>query len=92
MLLASLYIGCLKLQYLCILNTFGLGSIELFLCLLHVALGLFHFLLSLLGSQFGLYVEPTLSYYFDNGSQIPTIYQEKPFDFGFTVGLRFSFR
>ena len=45
-----------------------------------------------LGSQFGLYVEPTLSYYFDNGSQIPTIYQEKPFDFGFTVGLRFSFR
>ena len=39
---------------------------------------------------FSLYAEPMLSYYFDNGSQISTIYQEKPFNYGFNIGLRFN--
>lgn len=40
--------------------------------------------------DFSLYAEPMLSYYFDNGSQISTIYQEKPFNYGFNIGLRFN--
>lgn len=40
--------------------------------------------------DFSLYAEPMLSYYFDNGSRISTIYQEKPFNCGFNIGLRFN--
>ncbi len=39
----------------------------------------------------GIYAEPGLSYYFDNGSDIETIYSEKPLNFNLNVGLRISF-
>ena len=41
--------------------------------------------------QVGIYAEPGLSYYFDNGSDIETIYSEKPLNFNLNVGLRISF-
>jgi hypothetical protein len=39
-----------------------------------------------------IYAEPGVGYYFDNGSSIPTYYQEKPFSFNLNVGLRFSIK
>lgn len=39
----------------------------------------------------GIYAEPGLSYYFDNGSDIETIYSDKPLNFNLNVGLRISF-
>lgn len=39
----------------------------------------------------GLYVEPGISYYFDDGSPISTIYKEKPVNFNLNLGLRFTF-
>lgn len=39
----------------------------------------------------GIFAEPGASWFFDNGSQIETIYQDRPFNFNFRVGLRFSF-
>lgn len=39
-----------------------------------------------------LYVEPGVGYYFDNGSSIPTLYQEKPFNFNLRIGLRLGFK
>lgn len=39
----------------------------------------------------GLYVEPGVSYYFDNGSTVSNIYKEKPLNFNLELGLRFSF-
>lgn len=44
-----------------------------------------------ISSQIGVYAEPGLSYYFDNGSDIETIYSEKPLNFNLNVGLRVSF-
>ena len=38
----------------------------------------------------GLYAEPGVNYYFDNGSSIETIYKARPLNFGFQMGLRFS--
>lgn len=40
---------------------------------------------------FSLYAEPGLSYHFDNGSPVPTIYQDEPLNLNLNVGLRFSF-
>lgn len=40
----------------------------------------------------GIFAEPGVSWFFDNGSQIETIYQDRPFNFNFRVGLRFSFQ
>lgn len=37
-----------------------------------------------------IYAEPGVAYYFDNKSVVPTIYQEKPFNFNLNVGLRFN--
>lgn len=37
-----------------------------------------------------LFAEPGLSYYFDNKSNIETIYKTKPLNFNFMVGLRFN--
>lgn len=42
-------------------------------------------------SMVGIYAEPGLSYYFDNGSDIETIYSEKPLNFNLNIGLRVSF-
>ena len=39
-----------------------------------------------------LYAEPSLNYYFDNGSDVPTFYQEKPLNFNLNVGLRFNIK
>lgn len=40
----------------------------------------------------GVYVEPGLSYHFDDGSDVSTIYKDRPLDFAVTIGARFSFR
>lgn len=39
----------------------------------------------------GIFAEPGVSWFFDNGSPLETIYQDRPFNFNFRVGLRFSF-
>lgn len=38
----------------------------------------------------GLYAEPGVSCYIDNGSPVETIYNERPFNFNLNVGLRFT--
>lgn len=49
-----------------------------------------------LGAQFnltdrmGIYAEPGIAYYFDDGSSIQTIRKEKPFIFNIQIGLRFT--
>ena len=45
-----------------------------------------------LTSNIGLYAEPGVSYHFDDGSSVQTIYKDRPFDFVMTFGARFSFR
>lgn len=44
-----------------------------------------------ISSMVGIYAEPGLSYYFDNGSNIESIYSEKPLNFNLNIGLRVSF-
>lgn len=39
----------------------------------------------------GIYLEPGISWHFDNGSRISTIYREKPLNFNLEFGIRFSF-
>ena len=41
-------------------------------------------------SKIGLYMEPGVIYYFKDGSEVETIYKEKPVNFNLRVGLRFS--
>lgn len=41
---------------------------------------------------FSLYTEPGLGYYFKDGSSTPTIYQNHPLNFNFSLGLRFNLR
>ncbi len=38
----------------------------------------------------GVYLEPGVSYYFDNGSSVKTIYKENKTDFTLNLGLRFT--
>lgn len=45
-----------------------------------------------LSHLFSLYAEPGMGYYFDNGSSIPTYYQDKPFSFNLNLGLRFNIK
>lgn len=40
--------------------------------------------------QLGVYVEPGMKYYFDNGSQIENIFKDKKLDFNIQFGLRFN--
>lgn len=40
--------------------------------------------------SFSIYIEPSLNYYFNSGSQIKTIRQTSPAEFNIPVGLRFS--
>ncbi|MGI5848311.1 MAG: hypothetical protein ACOX5T_09860 [Candidatus Cryptobacteroides sp.] len=40
----------------------------------------------------GFYAEPGISYRFDNGSEVSSIYTSRPLDFTLSFGLRFSFR
>jgi hypothetical protein len=41
---------------------------------------------------FSLYAEPGLGYYFKDGSITPTIYQDHPFNFNLSFGLRFNLK
>ena len=41
--------------------------------------------------QLGVYLEPGVSYYFDNGSAVETIYKDKPLNFNLKMGLRYTF-
>ena len=49
------------------------------------------------GAQFnatdhvGLYVEPGVSYFFDDGSKVQTIRKERPCNFNLQAGLRFTY-
>lgn len=40
----------------------------------------------------GVYAEPGVSYYIDNGSGISNFYKDKPWNFNLSVGMRFTFR
>lgn len=39
----------------------------------------------------GIYAEPGVSYYFNDGTEIDNIYKEKPFNLNLNVGVRFTF-
>lgn len=39
----------------------------------------------------GIYAEPGVGYYFDDGSSLCTVYKDKPWNFNLNVGVRFSF-
>ena len=39
-----------------------------------------------------IFLEPGVAYYFDNGSAVPTFYQDKPLNFNLNLGLRFQFQ
>ena len=41
--------------------------------------------------QIGLYAEPGIRYYFNNGSSISNFYKDKPTNFNLQLGLRFNF-
>lgn len=45
-----------------------------------------------LPGNLGIYAEPGVSYHFDNGSQVKSVYTERPFDFVMAFGARYSFR
>lgn len=40
--------------------------------------------------EIGMYLEPGVDYYFDNGSALKTYYTEKPFSFNLKLGLRYT--
>ena len=40
--------------------------------------------------RFGIYIEPGMAYYFDDGSDVETIRKQHPFNFNLQFGLRFS--
>lgn len=42
-------------------------------------------------SLFGIYAEPGVSYYFKDNIPVKTIYTDKPFNFNFNIGVRFTF-
>ena len=45
-----------------------------------------------LSRWFSIYAEPGVGYYFDNGSNLPTYYRDKPFSFNLNVGLKFNIK
>lgn len=45
-----------------------------------------------LTKRLGVYVEPGLSYHFDDKSDYQTVYRDRPLDFSLTFGARFSLR
>ena len=42
----------------------------------------------MLGDKVGLYAEPGLNYYFDNGSPVENVFKSRPMNFNLTLGLR----
>ena len=45
-----------------------------------------------LSPRTGLYIEPGVGYYFDNGSETETAYSRRPLNFNLNMGVRISFR
>ena len=45
-----------------------------------------------LPGNLGIYAEPGVSYHFDNGSPVKSVYTERPLDFIMAFGARYSFR
>lgn len=45
-----------------------------------------------LAKGFGIYVEPTVRYYFDNGSDIENYFKEKPWNINLNAGLRLTLK
>lgn len=43
-----------------------------------------------MAKQLGVYIEPGVRYYFDNGSAVQTIFKEHPTNFSLQVGLRWN--
>lgn len=43
-------------------------------------------------NKIAVYAEPGVSYYFDNGSNVETIYDDKPFNFSLNIGLRLNIK
>lgn len=41
--------------------------------------------------QLGIYAEPGIKYYFDNGSRVSNFFKDKPTDFNLQLGLRVNF-
>ena len=42
--------------------------------------------------HFGIYLEPGLRYYIDNGSRLQTVFKEKPLQLDFQMGVRYSLK
>ena len=42
--------------------------------------------------EFGIYVEPTARYYFDNGSNVDNYYKDMPWNLNFNAGLRLTLK
>lgn len=42
-------------------------------------------------NSMGIFAEPGISYYFNDGTDLQTIYKEKPLNFNLNVGIRFTF-
>ena len=42
--------------------------------------------------EVGIYAEPGVGYYFDNGSDVKTAYSDNPFNFNMKLGLRYSIK
>ena len=40
--------------------------------------------------QLGIYVEPGVKHYFDNGSSVKTFFKDKPNSFNLQIGLRLN--
>ena len=40
----------------------------------------------------GIYVEPGIGYYFDDGSDVLTVYKDKPLNFSLQVGVRLELK
>ena len=45
-----------------------------------------------LTDRFGLYFEPGVGYYFNDGSSVSTVYKDHPLNYNLNFGLRFSLR
>ena len=44
-----------------------------------------------INKNIGLYLEPGVAYFFDDGSEIETIRKETPFNFNLQAGVRFTY-
>ena len=42
--------------------------------------------------RIGIYMEPGVAYFFDDGSSVQTIRKENPFNFNIQAGIRFTYQ